>query len=180
MAHLAVFLDFGVYAELCAGWGAGIAVDTMANQLERLFPLEVFLAENIVDVGGGDFRARLVGNALNGSAEFDLQAARQHQAVLVLKQIRYAAFARLTVDAYDRVVTAPQVGWIDGQVGDFPRRVRLPTCKPLFDGVLVRARKCGKDQVAHIGMARVHRQLVAILHAAADLDRKSTRLNYSH
>src|SRR3546814_9607048 len=36
MAHLAVFLDFGVYAELLAGWGVRVAVDTMTDQFERL------------------------------------------------------------------------------------------------------------------------------------------------
>jgi hypothetical protein len=33
----------------------------------------------------------------------------------------------------------------------------------LLDGVLVRARERGVDEVADVGVARVHRQLVAVL-----------------
>ncbi len=80
----------------------------------------------------------------------------------------HAALAGLAVDADDRVVAAAQVGRVDGQVGDFPGGVGLLHREALLDGVLVRAGEGREDQVAGVGVARVHGQLVAVFDAAAD------------
>ena len=63
------------------------------------------------------------------------------------------------------------VGRIDRQVGHFPDLAvrRVERLEALVDRVLVRAREGGEDQVAAIGMARMHGQLVAVLHGLADL-----------
>jgi hypothetical protein len=47
-------------------------------------------------------------------------------------------------------------------------RRRLLRGKPLLDGVLVRAGERREDEVADVGVARVDRQLVAVLESAGD------------
>ena len=80
-------------------------------------------------------------------------------------------FARLAVDADDRLVGAAEIGRVDRQVGHFPDLAvrRLQRLEALVDGVLVRAREGGEHQVAAIGMARMDRQLVAVFDRLADL-----------
>ncbi len=133
----------------------------------RLLLVQVLAREQRVQVGRIDFAAALVGLALHDARELDLQAARQLQAVFLLEQVRHAAFARLAVDADDRIVAAPQVGRIDRQVRHFPDGVGLLLRKPLLDRILVRTRERREHQIARIRMARVHRQLVAILNQLA-------------
>ncbi|MCY1522052.1 hypothetical protein D9M68_568970 [compost metagenome] len=106
-------------------------------------------------------------HSLHHLAELDLQAARQLEAVLVLEQIGDATLARLAVHADDGVVAAAQVGGVDREVRHFPDGIVLLLGEALLDGVLVRARERGEDQVARIRVARVHGQLVAVLGAAA-------------
>src|SRR5690606_10900713 len=162
----ALVLQFDLDRELLARLGFGRAGDAVAHQLPGRGKFKIFGAEQLVDRVGGDFGAGFVRYPLNGPAELDLQAARQHQAVLLFEQVRDAALARLAVDAYDGVVAAAQVGRVDGQVGHFPERVGLLLGEAFLDGVLVRAREGREDQVAGVGMARVHGQLVAVLDAA--------------
>src|SRR6185312_12618269 len=101
-------------------------------------------------------------------AELDLKAPRQLQAELAFKQIRNTALARLAVNANHGLVAATEVFRIDGQIRHVPYLALLASRKSLFDGVLVRARKRGVNQVAPIRVARVHRQLVAVLDGMAD------------
>ena len=68
---------------------------------------------------------------------------------------------------------------IDGQVGKLPDHcvlvapcgvhLRLTSSKTLFDGVLVRAREAGVNQISDVGRARRSLHLSAVLHSAADL-----------
>ena len=106
---------------------------------------------------------------LHHPAELDLQPTRKLQPVLVLQQVRHPALARLAVDADHRLIRAAQVLRIDGQIGHLPDVAFLAGGKCLLDGVLVRAREGRVDQVTHIRMTRVHRDLVAVLHHPADL-----------
>src|SRR5690606_11429592 len=168
MADLAVDFQLDLDHELLLAGGLGAAGDAVPDQLHRRFAVQVFAGEDLEHVLGRDFAARLVGDALDGAAEFDLQAARQDQAVFLFEQEGHAALAGLAVDADDGVVAAAQVGRVDGQVRYFPRRVGLLHREALLDGILVRAGKSREDQVAGGGVARVHGQLVAVLHAAAD------------
>ena len=100
---------------------------------------------------------------LHHLAELDLQAARQLQAVLALEQVGDAALARLAVDADHGLVAAAQVLGIDRQIRHVPDVAFLARGEGLLDRVLVRAGERGVDQVAGIRMARMHRQLVAVL-----------------
>ena len=106
---------------------------------------------------------------LHDLAELDLQAARQLQAVLALEQVGDAALARLAVDADHRLVAAAQVLGVERQVGHVPDVAFLARGEGLLDRVLVRAGERGVDQVARVRVARMHRQLVAVLDGAADL-----------
>src|SRR5690606_29282520 len=166
-AALAVVVELDLDAELFALPGARVAVDAVAHQFPGRVLLQVFTIENGVHVVRRDFAPGFVGDALDGAAEFDLQAARQHQAVFLFEQVRHPALTRLAVDANDRIVAAAQVGRVDRQVRHFPYRVGLLLRKALLDGVLVRAGERGEHQVAGIRVARMHGQLVAVLRATA-------------
>eukprot|EP01022_Parablepharisma_sp_SALTPOND_P029441 TRINITY_DN734_c3_g8_i1.p1 TRINITY_DN734_c3_g8~~TRINITY_DN734_c3_g8_i1.p1 ORF type:complete len:1015 (+),score=377.72 TRINITY_DN734_c3_g8_i1:1333-4377(+) len=128
---------------------------------------QVFTLEDGVDVGSIDFLAGGIGLALDGTRELDLQAARQGQAVFLFQQVGHATLAGLAVDADHRVVAAAQVGRVDRQVGHFPDGVGLLLGEALLDGILVRAGEGGEDQVAHIRVTRVYRNLVAFFHHLA-------------
>jgi hypothetical protein len=86
--------------------------------------LQVFAREQFVDVAGRDFAAAGVGVALDHAREFDLQAARQFEAVFLFQQVGHAALAGLAVDADHGVVAAAEVGRVDRQVGHFPQARR--------------------------------------------------------
>ncbi len=120
---------------------------------------QIGLLEQRPDVGGGGFAAAGIGQLLHGAAELHLQPARHRDAIAAFQQIGDAALARLAVDANDRIVGAAHVGRVDRQIGHLPDGIRLLHRKAFLDGVLVRARERGEDQVAHVRMARVHRQL---------------------
>src|SRR5690606_40173334 len=105
----------------------------VAHQFPGRVLLQVFAAENRVHVIGGDFAAGFIGNALDGAAELNLQAARQNQPVFLFEQVRHAALARLAVDADDGVIAAAQVGRVDRQVGNFPDGIGLLLGKALFE-----------------------------------------------
>ena len=106
-------------------------------------------------------------------AELDLQAARQLDAKLRLQQVSDASFARLAVDPDHGLVASPQILRVDRQVGNVPDCV-LAICQVatqrqrLLDGVLVGAGKRGVDQIAHVGVAWMHGELVAGLNGLAD------------
>ncbi len=146
-----------------------IADDAMAQEFPGRLLVQVFPLEDVVDVGRGDFAPGFVGDALDRAAEFDLQAARQDQPVLLFQQVGHAALAGLAVDADHGIVAAAQVRGIDGQVGHFPQGVGLLLREAFLDGVLVRAREGREHQIARIGMTRMHGQLVAVFRATAHL-----------
>ena len=122
----------------------------------------------------------MVDAALDDAGELDLEPARQVQLVLGLHDVGDAALAGLAVDPDDGLVAAAEVVRVDRQVRDAPRRGRRRSCpsaaasvvhrlEALLDGVLVRAGEGGEDEVAAVGVALAHRQLVAVLDGAADL-----------
>ena len=133
----------------------------------RLVLLQVLARKQRMQVAGVDLAAALIGHALHGARELDLQAAWQLQAKFLFEQIGHAALARLAVDTDDGVVAAAQVGRVDRQVWHFPQRIRLLLGEALLDRILVRTRERGEHQVAGIRMARVDRQLVAVFHQLA-------------
>ena len=137
--------------------------------LRRRYALHAVLAfEQLEQVLRRELLARRVHHGLHDLAELDLQAARQFQAVLALQQVGNPALARLAVDADHGFVAAAQVLGVQRQVRHVPDVVFLARGKRLLDRVLVRARERGIDQVARVRVAGVHRQLVAMLHGAAD------------
>ena len=109
--------------------------------------------------------------------ELDLQPAGEGEAVLGLHDVGDAALAGLAVHPDDGLVGATDVGRVDGQVRHAPHLVVARAAgrlgvgveggEALLDGVLVRARERGVDEVAHVGVALVHRQAVAVLGGAA-------------
>jgi hypothetical protein len=129
---------------------------------------EIGPREQLPDLGGADLAAMRVGVPWTTRGELDLQAARHDDAVFGLQQIGDAALARLAVDADHRVVAAADVGRVDRQVGHVPERIRLLHGKALLDGVLVRAGEGREHEIADVGMARVDRQLAAVLDSAGD------------
>ncbi len=126
---------------------------------------QVVLVEGREELVGGHLVAARVGDRLHLLGEVDLQPARQLEVVLGLHQVGDAALARLRVDADDRLVGPADVHRVDRQVGDVPElRLRaLLRVHALLDRVLVRARERRVDELAGVGVARVHGQLVALL-----------------
>ena len=132
---------------------------------------QIGLLEQSPDVGAGQFLAGAVGNLLHDLAELDLQGARQVEPVIGLEHIGDAALAGLAVDPDHRLVGAAEILRVDRQVGDLPQTViaLFERLEALLDRVLMRAGKGRVDQFAGIGVARVDRQLVAVLDGAHDL-----------
>ena len=143
----------------------------VADEIHGRDVFEILLAEGVPDQRRLDLLAGLVGDLLDHLGELDLEKARHVDAVVALQDVGDAAFARLAVDADDRLVAAAEVGRVDRQVGHLPDlAVRgFERLEALVDGVLVRAREGGEHQVAAIGMARMDRQLVAVFDGLADL-----------
>src|SRR5689334_10135659 len=140
---------------------------------------EVLSGEDLPHLPGGHLATFVVGVTLDHPGELDLQAAGQVQLMLGLHHVGDPALAGLRVDPDDRLVAAAHVVRVDGQVrhgpGVFGERdarvgcVGLQRLEPLLDGVLVGAGEGGVDQVARVRMARVDRQLIAVLDGATDL-----------
>src|SRR5205823_12631408 len=96
-----------------------------------------------------------------------------------LHDVGHPALTGLGVDPDHGLVSAPDVTRVDGQVWNLPGLrghvgargsggglVRL---EALLDRVLVGSGERGVDQVTGVGVARVHRQLIAVLDRAPDL-----------
>ena len=108
-----------------------------------------------------------------------MEPTGEFELVLGAHDVGDAALARLGVDADDGLVGAADILGVDGQVGDFPTEVvderacgsgiDLHVRQALVDGVLVRAGEGRVDQVAAVGVALVHGDLVAVLHRATDV-----------
>jgi hypothetical protein len=141
--------------------------------------VEVVLAERVHELARGQLAAAGVGDRLHLLREVDLEAAREVEVVLDLHEIRDPALPRLGVHADDRLVAAAEIVGVDGQVGDVPDVLSgaLLRVHALLDRVLVRAGESGVDELAHVRMPRVHRQLVALLDDRARLvDRREIEL----
>ena len=118
-------------------------------------------------------------HALHDPAELDLQPTWQVELVLGLQDVRHTALAGLAVDPDDGLVRPPDVVRVDRQVRSLPVdgadadallvRLTLEVLEALLDGVLVRTRERRVHQVARVRMARVNRQVGAVLDRAADL-----------
>ena len=140
--------------------------EVVFHVVQRRGGVEVGGGEQIPDGLRGHLAAVGVGVGLHLAGELNLQAARHDHAEFSFHQIRHAAFARLAVDADDGVVGAAHVGRVDGQVGHIPQAFFVQRREAFFDCVLVRAAEGGEHQIAHVGVARVDGQLVAMLHRA--------------
>src|SRR5690625_4275859 len=154
----------------------------IVQQREAPIAQQVGLLESLPDVGGGELPAGLVRDVLYHLAEGDLQGTRQLQSLVLLQYPGYAALAGLAVDPDHGFVGAADVGRIDRQIGDVPEVVvtLLARRETLLDGVLVGAGEGGEDQVARVGVAGVHRDLIAVLHGLhyrLDIGKIETRVN---
>jgi hypothetical protein len=101
---------------------------------------------------------------LDDLVERNLHASRKVQAETLLDEISHATFARLRVDADDRLVRASEIGRVDGQVRDLPDGVLFlfPLGETLLDRVLVAAGERGEDELAGPRVTRVDGQVVAL------------------
>ena len=165
-------IRFALAAQGDAQPGAAIVVVLLVAGVGiRGVDVQVFGAEQSVQRGGVHLAASRVAVGLHHPAEFNLQPARQGQAIGLLQQITHSALARLAVDPNHRVVAAPHVGRVYRQIGHRPRLVGVLLGKTLLDGVLMRTRKRRIHQIAGIRVARVHGQLGAVLdHRAHAVD----------
>ena len=140
---------------------------------------QVLIGEDLPQLLRGDLRARGLGVLLHDPGELDLGPAGQVDAVLALEQVGHATLAGLGVHADHGLVAAAHVLGVDRQVRDGPfhvvdvhaplLRVPLHGLEALLDRVLVGTGERGEDQIAAVGAALGHGQLVAVLHRAADL-----------
>src|SRR5947207_13910038 len=114
---------------------------------------EIGLAKHGPDIRRAGLLAGAVGPVLDDAAEFDLKRARQFQTVVGLQQIGDAALPRLAVDADHRLVGAPEILWIDWEVGHLPELVVAlhQRLEALLDRVLVRARRSEERRVGKEG-----------------------------
>ena len=175
LAHLAVDVDVHVELVLLPRGRRGVH----GVQLQRGLAEEVLALEGLPDRRRRHLAALAVGLLLHRAAELDLQPARQVELVLGLHHVGDAALAGLAVDADDGLVGAADVLGVDRQVRRLPGVLadRVPGAlgllleglEALLDGVLVGAGERRVDEVARVGVARVHRQLGAVLHRATDL-----------
>ena len=84
--------------------------------------------------------------------------------MLAVEHIGDAAFARLGIDADDRLVRAADVLWVDGEIGHAPRDVGIlgnfacTAVEAFFDRILMRAGERGEDQLASVGLTLRHWQ----------------------
>ena len=143
---------------------------------------EIGVLEQGPDHLAGDFLAGAVGDLLDDLAELDLQAARQVEPVIGLQDIGDAALARLAVDPDHRLVAAAEILRVDRQVGHLPEIVvaLFLRFESLLDRILMRAGEGREHQLAGIGMARMHRQLGAVLggtHHLVDIGDDQTRID---
>ncbi len=71
----------------------------------------------------------------------------QFDAVVALQYVRNTPLTRLAIDAHDRFIIAPQIGWIDRQIGHFPmsQTLVMVELQGLADRILVTAGKSGID-----------------------------------
>ena len=139
---------------------------------------QVLVREDIPQLLAGHLAALCVGASLNNLRELHLRTARQVQAVILLEQVGHAALTGLRVHANNSLVGAAQIARVDRQVRDLPVNLihalaglgggALQGLEALLDGVLVRTRERGEDQVAAVRGTLVHLQLVAVLDGLAD------------
>ena len=159
--------------QLLDGAVGRVVLRAMPDVRDRQRRGDVLAVEHGADLGRRQLLAGRVGDLLDHLAEFDLQTPRQREPVIALEQVRDAALAGLAVDADHRVVGAADIRRIDRQVRHIPHgcrvRFRPRGGEALLDRVLVRARERGEHEVADVGMARMDRQLVAVLDRPDDL-----------
>ena len=152
---LAGVTDLGLTAHGLLVDGRGAERD----ELERGGDVDEVLAEAVVDLGGREFLAELVGVLADEVADFRMHELREVEAELAVEHVGDAAFAALGVDADDGLVGTTDVHRVDGEVGDVPERVVADLTAAIhafLDGVLVRARKGREDEVAAVRMAVMH------------------------
>ena len=146
------------------GIGARFA-RAIREQFDRVPALEVFGDEALPDGPRCDFTATRLAHLLDLATELDLQIVRQPQPALALEQKCDAALAGLAVHPNHSFVAATHVRGVDRQIGNLPAFVAGfgERRHPFLDCVLMRTRKRRVDELARIGMARVHGQPIAEL-----------------
>ena len=146
--------------------GTGFGGRRAAHQLDARH-LQILAVKQIPDLVVADLAGLVIGVILHCTGELDLQTTRQVDLVLGLQEVGHAALTGLTVDTNDSLVGAPDVVWVDGQVGGLPVNLvdtdalllglAFEVLQAFLDSVLVRARKGCEDEVAGVGLACRHR-----------------------
>ena len=142
----------------------------LPDTFQRPDRCQVLVGEGVPHLLGGHltaFAAGTLGDLLNYPAEFDLQSARQHQAVVGLHDVGDSALSGLRVHPDNGLVGAPDVAGIDRQVRHLPQDVvdvgvRLVGgdfhgVEALVDGVLVAAGERGVHQIPAVRVSLVDR-----------------------
>src|SRR3990167_861719 len=97
---------------------AGFGHRGVADEIDRCLVLEILPAEGVPDQRRLDLLAGLVGDLLDHLGVLDLEEPRHVDAVVALQDVGDAAFARLAVDADDRLVAAAEIGRVGRQGRD--------------------------------------------------------------
>ena len=128
--------------------------EVCVRHLEGGVPEHILVLEDPVYTIRCKLRVLAVGDVLYRIADIRLHIPGYRETVVGLEYIAYAALAGLGVDADDvAVVGAAEIFGIDGQIRYGPLAVVLPLLMPgeaFADGILVRARECGEDQLPAI------------------------------
>ena len=92
-------------------------VAVKGDQRKQPVLVDIFLTEDIENIGAGDLFACGIGNLLHGFAELNFSAARQTDMVIGFEQIGDAALARLRIDPDDRFKGTAYIRGINRQMG---------------------------------------------------------------
>ncbi len=137
----------------------GDAIDILVEQLKRLDAVDEFGFEGLVDLHHRKLLLQAVGHIVDVLAYFAVHRLRKIEAVLAGEDKGHASFPTLGINADDRFVIPPDIGRVDKEVGDLPKRfflVHLPLFSgihALFNGILVGSAEGGKDEFSGIGQA---------------------------
>src|SRR5699024_7661423 len=145
-------------------------IDLKGRYFQRSGALQVLLVEDIPHALGVDLAAFGIRALLHHVRRFLLPGAWHLDAVVGLHHVGNVTLAGLGVHANDCLVVAANILRVNGQVRNLPggiaqlfigdigvggtRTYRISQSIHAFvDGILVRARERGKDQVAAVGVA---------------------------
>ena len=143
---------------------ADMVDELVFGDIERAGNVDELAEEGLADFIEGKFAAEFVGEVVDAFADLRVHGLGQIEAVLAVEHIGNAAFARLGIDADDRLVRAADVLRVDGEIGHAPWDLGIfcnfarASVEAFFDRVLMRAGERGEYQLAGIGLTLRHGQ----------------------